>query len=393
MLASILKTFAGTVTFQVSGDFTERFVNLCARHDLSVWGLKRRGKALECTCAAGDYKRLCTLRRGCRVRLRIREKHGLPFVRRRYRLRLGLPVGAALFFLVLNLLSSTIWNIEINGLDTLTETRVMQALETVGVTYGVRRASINTNNVRHQLILELPELSWAAVNLKGSTAVIELKEALTTPDPNDKTPQNLRAAREGVIIAYTVSEGRPTVQVGDAVRTGDLLVSGTVELNTGVTELKHSAGIVMALTERELEYKATYEQRITLRTGRRQTRRVLSFFNLQLPLYLGSVSYAYQKEQRVNHLTVDGVRLPLWLASADFFEIREQTEIIDRAAAEALAFDKLAALEQTELAGISIIERQLKTYADEQGIRLVGRYICEENIALPEKLLIDSSNP
>ena len=73
-----------------------------------------------CTTAAG-YKRLRPIAKKTGVRMRLIEKGGMPFTRFRYRKRIGLLVGALLFALFLGGMSRFIWNVEIEGAETIKE--------------------------------------------------------------------------------------------------------------------------------------------------------------------------------------------------------------------------------------------------------------------------------
>jgi len=391
MFRSLFRYVSGYAAFIVSGGFAERFINICSKNGISVWDIKRRGKNIECKCRADDYKRLCSLRRPCRVKLKLKNKHGLPFHRRRYRLRLGIPAGAALFFVLLWFLSSSVWNITVSGNVQLSEKRIVSALENIGITYGTHLSDIDAVNARVELMLALPELSWASINIRGSTAEVEVREAMEKTDTSDKTPCNLRARVDGVVLGFRVNEGQLAAKVGDAVREGDLLVSGTKQLNDGRTELVHSDGEVMALTQHTLQYKATYQQRSTERTGRIETRRVLCFFGLNIPLYLGSVKYPYQKETNRTYIEANDVKLPIYVASATFYETSERAYTVDSNAAERIARARIERMIIKDLENIKIVERESDVYVDDQGVTVVERIVGEQNIAVKENILIDTS--
>ena len=391
MFRSLFRYISGYAAFMVSGGFGERFINICSKNGVLIWDIKRRGKDIECKCRAGDYKRLCSLRRPCHVKLKLKDKQGLPFHRRRYRLRLGIPAGAVMFFALLWFLSSSVWNITVSGNVQLSEKRIVSALENIGITYGTRLSDIDAVNARIELMLALPELSWASINIRGSTAEVEVREAMEKSEPGDKTPCNLRARIDGVILGFRVNEGQLAAKVGDAVREGDLLVSGTKQLNDGRTELVHSDGEVMALTQHTLQYKATYQQRSTERTGRMENRRVLCFFGLNIPLYLGSIKYPYQKETNRTYIEANDVKLPIYIAGAAFYETYEKTYTVNGDAAERIARARIEQMIIKDLEDIKIVERESEVFVDDQGVTVVERLIGEQNIAVKENILISSS--
>ena len=70
---------AGYVRIQVSGDACERFFNLCAYHRLKLWRLLPEAEAYTACISVRDFRKLKTLVKKSHVRLRITERHGLPF--------------------------------------------------------------------------------------------------------------------------------------------------------------------------------------------------------------------------------------------------------------------------------------------------------------------------
>lgn len=71
---------AGYVRIQVSGDACERFFNLCAYHRLKLWRLLPEAEAYTACISVRDFRKLKALVKKSHVRLRITERHGLPFL-------------------------------------------------------------------------------------------------------------------------------------------------------------------------------------------------------------------------------------------------------------------------------------------------------------------------
>ena len=86
-LLTWLRWLRGTVTFLITGAFSERLVNLCIRSRLPVWGVSRRKDGLIAHTYARQYRRLRPMARASRTKIRVRERRGLPFWQYRYRHR------------------------------------------------------------------------------------------------------------------------------------------------------------------------------------------------------------------------------------------------------------------------------------------------------------------
>ena len=88
----------GFLRIEIRGDIAEALLNICAKNGIPLWNIKRRGKAIRCYIAVGDFKRLPRLLAKSGLRVHILDRYGLPFFTERYKKRYGIPVGAAVFF-------------------------------------------------------------------------------------------------------------------------------------------------------------------------------------------------------------------------------------------------------------------------------------------------------
>ena len=88
----------GFLRIEIKGDITEKLLNICAKNGIPLWNIKRRGKAIRCYIAVGDFKRLPRLLAKSGLRVHIIDRYGLPFFTERYKKRYGIPVGTAVFF-------------------------------------------------------------------------------------------------------------------------------------------------------------------------------------------------------------------------------------------------------------------------------------------------------
>ena len=392
-LLRLLHFLLGYVRFKAWGDFPERLLNLCAARQVPVWGIVRREGRIEGRVYAKDYKKMRRIRARSGARLRILDKKGLPFLLRRYKRRAGLAVGFALFFLILHGMSTFVWTVDVAGNERVPDQQILEALERVGIREGARISSIDPANVRQRLMLEVPELSWAAVNIEGTKATVDVKETRVVPEKIDESaPCNLKAVRDGRVIGHQVTDGQLTVQIGDAVVAGDLLVSGVIQHADGSSSLKHAAGQVFAETQRTIEYTARFNQTETFRTGRVRTKRVLQLFGLRIPLYLGSVPKPYEKETRTDRLAFGDATLPISVVTADFYETAQRDYTLDQAGALAFAREKIVQLEQEQLEGAEILSKNESVEVLEEGVRVTVHYVCKENIAVEEILSINATN-
>lgn len=378
----------GYIRVTISGDYPERFLNLCAANGVTVWNVSRNGDVLSCSMFARDYRHARRFRRKSGTRLKIKRKKGAPFIYNRYKHRKGLMVGLAIFIAFLMIMPKYVWSVEISGNEKTDAETIIKAAEKIGIKSGAKISDIDPDNLRPTLLVELPELSWAAINIEGSRITLDVRERLKPETVLDNTPCNLVATRDGIITSVYIKRGSAAVKVGDAVRKGDLLAMGTVEYGDQTTVIRHSMGEVYAETTREITVKSPFTVTQSTPTGKEKTKRVFEIFGLKIPLYLGSERYDYTSSANKTTLMSGDMELPLSIITARFYEVKKANVKLTAETAKENAKTELKALEKSQLDGIKIKDKKL-SFAEKDGyIILTASYICEENIAIESPLII-----
>lgn len=387
MLIRFLRFLLGYVRFSVGGEFPERFLNQLAVGGVSVWGMRRRQDKLEAYVTVRDYLKFHRLKSKNRIVTKVLERYGLPFFVKRYRLRVGFGVGVAFFVAILFILSGFIWNIEVVGNKTLTQAEVLAALEELGLSEGVRRSALDQELLRTRLALKFDNIAWASVNIEGVKATVNISES-KPPKKETLEPCNLVAELDGVITAIEVTEGTVKTAVGKTVKKGDLLVSGITEYKDGAYRFGVSSGKIFAETNRELTCFIPFEQTVTLRVGDPEARRCITFFGLNVPLYLGSVKEPYEVEAEHHRFEQNGMYLPITVTEAVFYKTETVKITLSEAEAKKMAEASLTELEKTELKNAEILEKSVDFEVTHTGVRIISKYNCRQNIAKTDLLLI-----
>lgn len=170
------------------------------------------------------------------VRVHVVKRQGLSFLMKRYSKRIGLLAGVLVFALVLLLSGEFVWEIRVNGNELVSEQEILQSLEEMGLKRGVWKNSLDVQKLALSLRREYHEIGWAAVNLIGSVAEIEIGERDEGDEVvEDSSPCNVVASRGGQIVSMEVYDGQKAVNKGDTVKQGDLVVSGVVVSSKGKT--------------------------------------------------------------------------------------------------------------------------------------------------------------
>ncbi len=390
MLLKIISYIKGYIKVSVKGGFPERFLNLCAAADRDIWQVKTEKEGISFFSDIREYKNLRSSAKRTGVKMRVTEKHGLPFLLRRYRYRWGLLAGAAIFCALLYFLSGSVWTVTVSGNKKITEEQIIDMLREAGIREGTRINSLDEENTAQQIILKHPELSWLSINPMGTTLYVDVKERVYAPEVKPTQPQNIIAMCDGVITSVRANSGDALVKEGDAVTKGQVLISGIVTFKDGTTVFKAADGEVTAQVSGHVRVTENFETTQKVRTGKSKTRRIFHFFGLDIPLYITGEYESCEKQTGYTPLIIAGKKLPIGVyktylyQTADVTFTRDETATVEAAAKRAQeTIDQMS--QQTNL-----ISREDSVKSLENGVELTVNYVCEQNIGEIQK--IDTNN-
>ncbi len=377
--------FGGRVEVEAKGNQIESFINRLHRSKIPLYAPKRTEDGiLRFSMPARSFKRLRTPAFKTGTRIRILKKRGFFMVIRPFRRRLGLALGAALFFGLIFWSSGFIWQVEVKGCEETSSTQVLADLEELGLKIGCRR-TIDVDPIENQYLTANDKLSWMSINIRGTTAYVEVKEKgvpVKVEDPS--VPTNIYAARDGIILAVRDYGGTRCVQVGDPVKAGDLLVSGDWTDKYGVRRLSHCIATVIAQTQRETTVTVPLSETVRQKTGKNQKKYAISFGKFKIPLYFNKkIAYnEYDTMEKVYPLRIASFAFPVQVHT---FCAEEVTlSAIQRSAeqARAIAENQLGFYRADQLAEAVVQKCEVEESLSKEALTLRATFYCEEEIGI-----------
>ena len=253
-MSRIDRKVRGTVRFELCGACPESVLNACAMQALELMDLESLDACtLRVTVFENRAEEFRALARRCMCETEKLSQSGGSKSRRLVKRRMLLLIFALLTAGLLLFSSLFIWDIQVVGCQKLTQARVLRALSGCGVEQGSFRFGLNSDLVRSRVLVELPEIAWMTVNVRGSRATVLILEREEKPEiVTEADAADLVAAKTGVIARMSVLSGKPLVRPGQAVVEGELLVSGTMDSITALPRQVRAAGSVTAETWTEL---------------------------------------------------------------------------------------------------------------------------------------------
>ncbi len=230
MILNLFRFFSGYVSVSLTGNFTERFINICIARGLVIWNIRKTDEhTTTINIAVRDFLKVRPIARKSKTKVKITEKHGLFTYLKKHRKRKFFFIGLVFFMLFIFISTRFIWHIEIHGLTYTSEQSLTQSLKEAGVFPGALKSRIDQSKVKNSVLLKQKDLSWLWVDIKGSKAIVNVSQRTPAPQIEEQsTPCDIIATKDGVIFSYNATGGSVKVKTGDSVVQGQTLISGVI---------------------------------------------------------------------------------------------------------------------------------------------------------------------
>ena len=387
MLQRIVNLLKGEVTGRVESGFPERVLNLSAEYGVAFWDLTWESPvAFTFTTTRRDWRRLRRLTKNIDCEMSAVSWRGTPFFLGRMRYRVGLWATLLVCIAALFFGSFFIWDFEIEGNVTVSQQEILRALEKRGVGFGTFGFSVNSSELRNYILLDIPELSYIAVNVNGCRAYVQVRERVPAPEIEDKKQiGNTVAAKDALVTVVQPWDGEKQVLPGTMVKAGQLLISGVVEDAWAGARYLRGMGKVYGRTWYELECRVPLTVEEKAYTGKEQVRRSLLIGKKRINLYIGSSILGDTCDKIINWNKWElpgGVALPVTVVT----ETIRPYELTQRRRSEAEALALAEEVLDERLAGYldegEILSREVSSKAEDGYLVVTLSVECHEQIGV-----------
>lgn len=366
----------GSVRLEVTGPYPERFLNICSARSVRFWKVERVDETtVRLTVARTQAKQAQSLGPKCLCEVRSIGEEGAVSFLGQFRTRYGMLAGLLLSLAAVMVLSRFVLVIDITGNTTVPDGVILAELKEIGLSPGVYGPGVDERAISNRALLDLEELSFLSVNLRGVRAEVVVREAELPPvlEPVGEAV-DLVAEKAGRVLEVHALAGEAAVRAGDMVGVGDTLVSGTVNIPRGddpsVTLATYpvlAKGQVWAEVEETFSASTPLtclEKNYTGASAAQYEVVVLGMAFKISPKAFQPFTY-YDKIEETRALTLsEGLTLPFALVTYRCREYEPAAAAVDRASAESYLR--------------SLLERRVADAAGEGGSVLDAQWQVEE---------------
>ena len=395
MLTRLIHRMQGQLRIRVTCAFPERVLNLCGARDLRFWDLEwETPDTFTCRITRQHWRLLRRAAEGIDCSLQVVRREGAPYFLARFRHRPALLLGLTVWGLALFLGSFFIWEFRVEGNTTVPTERILRSLESHGVGIGSFGLSLDGEDLRNRILLDIPELSWLTVNVSGCRADVQVRERVEAPEIiARKPPSNLVARCGGLVLEVHSQGGVKAVVPGMSVEKGQLLLSGVEDTDTFGARTTAGLGEVIARTWHELTTtvpltaaEKRYEEEKTGFSLVIGGHRVKFFSNSSI------TGRKYDKITKTYPLSILGVPLPLTLERENWRFYETVPKSLTPGEGEALGRAILEARLQTEVTPYGEVVSSLCTSRiAEESLEVILRAECRERIGELSPILVEQT--
>lgn len=352
----------------------EEILNLCTRNGIPLSNVRKINKVLISFETFYEYyKDIQKIVKRCGGKIRITREMGNIIKIKRIKKSLSFFVSGIGFLVIIFILSSFVWAIDIETEKNLSPFEIREILNQLGIKQGMQKNKINVYEIEKEIENRCDEVLWIRTRIEGSTLKISLKEKVNPPERLNVEEGNVYAKMDGEIKRIYAENGTAVAKPGDIVRKGDLLIEGIN--GTGDTAFETKAdGSVLANTFYTKEVEVLVSGKESVRTGKKDNDIYLDMWGKKI--YLKKSSNSFQNYDKIE--SNDGL-----IKEVTYYEKEERKINVNKEEKIKSSLESLKKLLQKELpidAKIIDTEDEVLELGDGK-IKIIGQFTVEQNIA------------
>lgn len=387
-----LSYILGYLKISMEGYYIERFINICKNDKITIWNLKRnKNIKLTLNVRTSEFKKICKIARKTKCKVKIENKKGLPFLLHKYKKRKIFIVLLLILIILIGLSSNFVWNVDIVEENNQVLENISYDIENAGLKTGIPKAKVNTKEIINKIRLERKDVAWVGIELKGTNAIVKLVKADAKPDIiNENEFCNIISNKEGVITKINSQTGTANVKVGDTVKVNDVLINGWMEGKFTGIRYVHAKGEIEAKVWYTKNKKIYYNTTQTQETGNVEKKYGLKINNFKINFSKRVSKFQiYDTIETENKFKLfSDFYLPISILKTTNKELENTQKSYDLEQAKNIGIEELQEELDKEIENKDkIVNKNINTYEDEDGVNVYVTYEVLENIGTNEKIV------
>ena len=388
----IFSYILGFLRVSIEGYYIERFINICKNKKITIWNLKRNSNiSLILNVRINEFKEICRIAKKTGCKIRIKNKKGMPFLLHRYKKRKIFLLLLLIVAVIIGLSSNFVWNVDIFEENGEELANIREDIENAGLKTGLLKSKIDTKEIINKIRLERKDVAWMGIEIKGTNAIVKLVKADEKPEiVNEDEYCSIISDKTGIITKINVQEGTANVKVGDTIKEGDVLINGWMEGKFTGIRYVHARGEIEAKVWYTKSKKIPYTLTETQYTCNEENKYGIKFGNFEI-----NFSKKYSKFKIYDTIETESkiklfsdFYLPISIIKTTYKEQEKTKKTYTLEDAKNLGIKELEKELEKEIENKNnIVNKNINTYEQEDGVEVYVTYEVLENIGTNEKIV------
>lgn len=294
-----------------------------------------------------------------------------------------LMFGVLSFLLLTMFLPTRIYFFRVEGNSAVPEKRILELASQCGIYFGAERREVRSEKVKNALLSAVPELEWVGINTAGCVATISVRERQSGEQmPKPQGVSSIIAIRDGVVQEVTVTGGSAACKPGQAVRAGQVLISGYTDCGLSI-RAERAKGEIYATTNRCLSFVMPHDGTQRGETVSQKQKFSLIIGKKRINFYQdsGNLDASCVKMYEENYVTLPGgFRLPIAIVTETWIEYEKSTPTATTEQYSNLLSELAQTYLRSQMVAGTILSKE-ESFSRQDGVFLLeGEYGCLEMI-------------
>lgn len=396
MIIRLLNYIFGYIVAEVYGEKKERFINLIRARQISIWKITDIENGYRFNMYAKDFKLLKDIIRKTKMKIRIKERYGLPFLLFKYRKRKAFALGILTAFIICYGMSLFVWDISVEGNYSYTKYEILDFLKENQVYHGMKKEAVDCEEIEKKIRNNYFDITWVSVELKGTRLIVHMRENFDDAGLKEEALAEyeegkgymLVSSKDAVIESIITRTGKPMVKKGQQVAAGDVLIDGKFDIQGDYEEYIRTEYVIAdgdVYGQVVYSYNdETQREYINKRyTGNEKTYTRLRLNDNSVELGLGGIDYEkYDKIEEERQISIVGdFFVPVYMGKIIYREYEnESLKYTDEQLKEIEEIKLSYFLENLSKKGIQIKENNVTIEVGQDKASAYGNIVTIEKI-------------
>ena len=287
--------------------------------------------------------------------------------------------------------SNFVWNVEIKEENGQKLENIEKDIENAGLKTGILKSKVKTKEIINNIRLQRKDVAWIGIELKGTNAIVKLVKADEKPEIIDENEYcSIVSNKSGIITKISAQTGTANVKVGDIVKENDVLINGWMEGKFTGIRYVHAKGDVEAKVWHTKHKKILYNTTQTIETGNTEKKYEMKINNFKINFYKNLSKFKiYDTIETENKFKIfSDFYLPISFVKKINKEQEKVQKKYSLEEAKTIGIKELQEELDKEIENKeNIVNKNINTYEQEDGVDIYVTYEVLENIGTNEKIV------